>query len=357
MFFNVNKARPVIGLDIGSHTVKVVELKPGRKGHQLVNLGIASLPPEAIVDGALLNSSAIVEAIQSLLANNNIKTKDVATAVSGHSVIIKKIALPAMTDEELEEQIQWEAEQYIPFDVNDVNIDFQILSNGFESDGKMDVLLVAAKKELINDYVNVITEAGLRPAVIDVEAFAVETMFESNYRPGSEEVVALVNIGASIVNINVAKNGLPAFTRDISLGGNQYTEEIQKTLHVSFPEAESIKLGGTPALSGKEILPEEVDQSMRGVSETLSSEIQRSLEFFGATAPDDRVSRILLSGGCSQMSRLPEIIEEKTRIPVEISDPFKSIECDPKLIDEDYLREVGPSVGVGVGLALRTAGA
>jgi len=357
MFFKMNKARPVIGLDIGSHAVKVVELRPGRRGYQLVNLGMASLPPEAIVDGALLNSGAIVEAIQSLLVNNNIKTKDAVVAVSGHSVIIKKISLPAMTKEELEEQIQWEAEQYIPFDINDVNLDFQILSNGFESDGKMDVLLVAAKKELINDYVNVITEAGLRPSVIDVEAFAVETMFEKNYSSNQDETAALVNIGASIVNINIVKNGLPVFTRDISAGGNQYTEEIQKTLHVSFQEAEGIKLGGTPALAGKEILPEEVDRAMRGVSETLAAEIQRSLEFFGATAPEDRVSRIVLSGGCAQMSGLPEIIEEKTRIPVEIVDPFRQIECDGKLIDEDYLREVGPSMGVGVGLALRTAGA
>ena len=352
-------SKSIVGLDVGSSSIKAVELSTRGSGRDfdLTHLGVAQLPSEAIVQGAFLNASAIIDSIREAVDRANIKTKNVAAAVSGHSVIVKKVSLPSMTREELDEQIRWEAEQYIPFDVNDVNIDFQILSNGFESDGKMDVLLVAAKKELINDYVNVITEAGLRPAVIDVEAFAVETMFESNYRPGAEEVVALVNIGASIVNINVVKNGLPAFTRDISLGGNQYTEEIQKTLHVSFPEAESIKLGGTPALSGKEILPEEVDQSMRGVSETLSSEIQRSLEFFGATAPDDRVSRILLSGGCSQMSRLPEIIEEKTRIPVEISDPFKNIECDPKLIDEDYLREVGPSVGVGVGLALRTAGA
>jgi type IV pilus assembly protein PilM len=356
MFFNIKKSRPLIGLDIGSHAVKVVELRSSRKGYQLVNLGVENLPPEAIVDGALLNSGAIVEAIQSLLVNNNIKTKDAIASVSGHSVIIKKINLPAMTKEELEDQIQWEAEQYIPFDMSDVNIDFQILSNGFESDGKMDVLLVAAKKEMVNDYVNVITEAGLRPTVIDVEAFAVETMFENNYTVNPDEATALINIGASIININVVKNNLPAFTRDISMGGNQYTEEIQKTLHVSFQEAEAIKMGGAPAIAGKEILPEEVDRAMRGVSETLASEIQRSLEFFGATSPEDRVARIFTSGGCALMPGLQEIIEEKTRIAVEIVDPFRNVECDSKVIDIEYLREVGPSMGVGVGLALRTAG-
>jgi type IV pilus assembly protein PilM len=347
------RSKPVIGLDIGSHAVKVVELRPGKKGPQLASLGMAALPSEAIVDGALLNASAIVEAIRGVLANNRVKAKDAVVSVSGHSVIIKKISLPAMTEEELGEQIQWEAEQYIPFDINDVNLDFQILSGEFETEGKMDVLLVAAKKEMVNDYVNVITEAGLRPTVVDVDAFAVETMFETNYAPTANDPVALVNIGASLININIVKNNLSAFTRDIACGGNQYTEEIQKTLHLSFQEAESIKLGETPSVAGKEIVPQEVDNAMRTVSESLAGEIQRSLEFFGATAPEDRISKIYLSGGCSRMPGLPGVIEDKTRIPVEIVDPFRGIECDPKIFDAEYLREVGPSMGVGVGLALR----
>ena len=355
MFFR--KSGPLIGLDIGSHSVKVVELRPARSGHQLANLGVAPLPPDAIVDGAILNAGAIVEAIRALLANNNIKTKDVAASVSGHSVIIKKINLPAMTKEELEEQIQWEAEQYIPFDINDVHIDFQILSNEFETEGEMDVLLVAAKKEMVGEYVNVIREAGLRPLIIDVDAFAVETMFETGYAPNPSEVIALVNVGASLININVVRNNLSAFTRDIASGGKQYTEEIQKTLHVSFQEAESIKMGGSATVAGKEILPQEVDRAMRGVSEGLASEIQRSLEFFSATSPEDRISRIFLTGGCARMQGLPDVIEEKTRISVEVADPFRGIECNEKQFDPTYLREIGPSMAVGVGLALRKAGA
>ena len=355
MFFR--KSGPLIGLDIGSHSVKVVELRPARSGHQLANLGVAPLPPDAIVDGAILNAGAIVEAIRALLANNNIKTKDVAASVSGHSVIIKKINLPAMTKEELEEQIQWEAEQYIPFDINDVHIDFQILSNEFETEGKMDVLLVAAKKEMVGEYVNVIHEAGLRPLIIDVDAFAVETMFETGYAPNPSEVIALVNVGASLININVVRNNLSAFTRDIASGGKQYTEEIQKTLHVGFQEAESIKMGGSATVAGKEILPQEVDRAMRGVSEGLASEIQRSLEFFSATSPEDRISRIFLTGGCARMQGLPDVIEEKTRISVEVADPFRGIECSEKQFDLTYLREIGPSMAVGVGLALRKAGA
>ncbi len=355
MFFQ--KSGPLIGLDIGSHSVKVVELRPSRNGHALANLGVAPLPPDAIVDGAILNAGAIVEAIRALLANSNVKAKDVAASVSGHSVIVKKINLPAMTKEELEEQIQWEAEQYIPFDINDVNIDFQILSHEFETEGKMDVLLVAAKKEMVSEYIHVISEAGLYPRIIDVDAFAVETMFERCYAPNPSEAIALVNVGASVININVIRNSLPAFTRDIASGGKLYTEEIQKTLHVGFQEAESIKMGGNPSVAGKEILPQEVDQAMRGVSESLAAEIQRSLEFFTATAPEDRISRIFLTGGCARMQGLPEVIEEKSRVPVEVADPFRGIECSEKQFDLEYLREIGPSMGVGVGLALRKAGA
>jgi type IV pilus assembly protein PilM len=158
-------------------------------------------------------------------------------------VIVKKVSLPAMSREELDEQIRWEAEQYIPFDVNEVNLDFQILGGG-NDDGQMEVLLVAAKKDLIDDYVQVIHEAGLVPVAIDVAAFAVENAFEANYDVSPGQTVALVNVGAQVVNINIVSNGVPCFTRDITTAGNQYTEEIQKALSISFGEAERIKLGG-----------------------------------------------------------------------------------------------------------------
>jgi type IV pilus assembly protein PilM len=198
-----------VGLDIGSSTVKAVEISP-RKNREfdLTHLGVASLPAEAIVQGAFLNSSAIVDAIREAVDTGKIKTKQVAAAVSGHSVIVKRVSLPAMSRAELDEQIRWEAEQYIPFDVNEVNLDFQILDEA-SSEGQMDVLLVAAKKDLIDDYVQVITEAGLIPAVIDVAAFAVENAFEQNYETPPGQRVALVNVGAQVVNINVIQSGIP----------------------------------------------------------------------------------------------------------------------------------------------------
>ena len=263
-------SKSIIGLDIGSSSVKAVEISKKGKGKdfELTHLGVAPLPPEAIVQGAFLNSSAIVDAIREAVEKAKIKTKQVAAAVSGHSVIVKRVSLPAMTREELDEQIRWEAEQYIPFDVNEVNLDFQILDDE-GGEGQMDVLLVAAKKDLIDDYVQVIGEAGLTPAVVDVAAFAVENSYEANYDTEADKVVALVNIGAQVVNINVIADGVPTFTRDITSAGNQYTEEIQKALSISFEEAERIKLGGRRGEDSQEVVPHEVEQAMQAVTETV----------------------------------------------------------------------------------------
>jgi type IV pilus assembly protein PilM len=272
--FGIGKSRSIVGLDIGSSSVKAVELAVKPKGIELLHFGVAKLPPEAIVQGAFLNAGAITEAIREAIDAGGIKTKNVATAVSGHSVIVKKISLPTMTREELEESIRWEAEQYIPFDINEVNLDFQIIEGG-NQEGQMDVLLVAAKKDLIDDYVHVITDAGLRPVVIDVAAFAVENAFEGNYDARSDEVVALVNVGSQTVNINILAKGAPAFTRDISTGGNAFTEEIQKALSVSWEEAERIKIGGGAREESQDVVPHEVEQAVRGVTDTVIGEISR----------------------------------------------------------------------------------
>src|SRR5512137_1868513 len=197
------RGKLAVGLDIGSSSVKLVHLKEGKRGLQLLAWGSAPLPPEAIVDGALMNSSAIVQAIQDLVAQFKVKAKEVAIGVRGHSVIIKKIQLPKVTQEQLDEQIQWEAEQYIPFDVKDVNIDTQILTPEGDAAGQMDVLLVAAKKDMINDYTSVCAEAGLTATVVDVDAFAVQNAFEANYDGMGDETVVLVNVGAAVSNINV----------------------------------------------------------------------------------------------------------------------------------------------------------
>jgi type IV pilus assembly protein PilM len=318
---------------------------------ELLNVGVASLPPEAIVQGAFLNSGAIAEAIQEAIGNAGIKTKNVATAVSGHSVIVKKVNLPSMTRDELEESIRWEAEQYIPFDINEVNLDFQILE-GTEVEGQMDVLLVAAKKDLIDDYVQVITEAGLIPSVMDVAAFAAENAFSANYDVDRDEVVALVNIGAQVVNINIVTGGAPAFTRDISTGGSVYTEEIQKALSVGWEEAERMKIGGAAGEESQDVVPQEVEDAMRSVTETVLGEISRSLDFFAATAAESRISRVFVSGGGSKVSGLEAAFQGKTNLPVQRLNPLERISVSSK-VDPDLLEEIAPALAVSLGLALR----
>ena len=348
------RSKAVVGLDIGSSSIKMIQLKDARGGAALLNLGVAPLPPEAIVDGALMNSTAIVDAIQELMAAQGVKKgREAAIAVSGHSVIIKKISMPVMTREELEESIQWEAEQYIPFDISEVNIDVEILRPEGNEAGQMDVLLVAAKKDMISDYTSVVSEAGLSPVVVDVDAFAVQNAYESAYGLPPGETVVLVNVGASVININVVSDGTSVFTRDVSMGGNQVTEDIQKQLNVSYDEAEALKLGGEVGADADSVVPQEVERVIQQVSEQMAGEIQRSLDFFAATSADSQFSRILLAGGSAKIPALFKAIEQRAGVPVEVLNPFKGIEIDERRFDPNYINEVAPMSAVVLGLGLR----
>ncbi|HEY7726485.1 MAG TPA: type IV pilus assembly protein PilM [Anaeromyxobacteraceae bacterium] len=348
------KSKLAVGLDIGSSTVKLVQLKERKGGYSLLAWGQAQLPPEAIVDGALMNSSAIVEAVRQVVAEQKVKVKEVAIGVRGHSVIIKKIQLPRMTQEELDESIQWEAEQYIPFDVKDVNIDTQILTPAGDAAGQMDVLLVAAKKDMINDYTSVCAEAGLSVNVVDVDAFAVQNAYEVNYEASSSETVVLINVGAAVSNINIIANGVTTFTRDITMGGNAFTEEIQKQLNISYDEAEALKVGGQGETDA--VVPQEVERVIQGVADQMAGEIQRSLDFYAATAADNRIARVYLSGGTARIPALFKVVEARASVPVELLNPFKAIDIDHKRFDAAAVQNASPSAAVAVGLALRRPG-
>ncbi|NVJ06978.1 type IV pilus assembly protein PilM [Myxococcus sp. AM001] len=354
------KGKLVLGLDIGSTSIKMILLKEQRKRGEVIyalqSFGMKPLPPEAIVDGALMNSTAIVQAVQDLMSELKVKGKDVAIGVSGHSVIIKKIQMPRMSQDELEESIQWEAEQYIPFDVKDVNIDTQILDGGGnDATGQMDVLLVAAKKDMINDYTTVVSEAGLAPVVVDVDAFAVQNMFSVNYDVPDRETVVLINAGASVVNINIISNGATVFTRDVTIGGNQFTEEIQKQLNVSYEEAEALKIGGN-GVDADAVVPQDVERVLSSVAEQVAGEIQRSLDFYAGTAADSNFSKVYLSGGTAKIPALFKTIEARTGVPVEILNPFRKIEVDNRKFDPAFIMDVAPMAAVAVGLALRRPG-
>jgi type IV pilus assembly protein PilM len=343
----------LVGIDIGTHSIKVVRLKQKGKGYQLLNFGIMPLRPEAMVDGNISEAEAIVEAIRNLMRTEKITSKEVATAVSGQSVIVKRIRVPQMTEKELTEAIQGEAEQHIPFEISDVNIDFQVLPTVCEederADNQMDVLLVAAKKAKIWDYTNLLTAAGLSPVVVDIDVFALENEYEMT--TGDDVgVVALVDIGATTMNINILKAGYTMFQRDIAIGGNRYTSTIQKELNVGYDQAEALKLG--VGVSDKRH-QEDLLSMMAGVSEEIAEEIQRSFEFFRTTAADEVIDRMVISGGCAKIKGLDRFLSNRLGLPVSVADPFRGLYYSDKFFDPEYLQDMAPVAAVSVGLALR----
>ncbi|MBN2467823.1 MAG: type IV pilus assembly protein PilM [Deltaproteobacteria bacterium] len=347
------KPKGILGLDIGTSTIKMVELEESKKkGYQLKNFGMSVLPKETIVNGVLKNASALVSAITNLTDNLKTKTKSVATAVSGHPVIIKKINIPTMSAKELSESIQWEAEQYIPFDLEEVNIDFQILGANEANPEQMDVLLVAAKKSLINEYADVISEAGLETAIVDIDSFALENAYEINYPDEESPVVALVDLGGSVININVLKEGKSTFTRDVFMGGNKLSEEIQKQMAVSEEEAEMLKLGGEL----ENIDYGRLDGIIHDICLQLAVEVQRSLDLHAASTTEEEVGKIYISGGTSRIRGIRDLIAERVGVPVEYLDVFRTVKYDEALFDSEYIKEINPVAAVGLGLALRKLG-
>ena len=347
------KKKGLVGLDIGSSAIKAVELKASGKGggeYQLVNIGIEPLPPEAIVDGAIMDSGAVIDAIQRLFQAQKIKTTDVATGVSGNAVIVKKISLPQMSQEELAESIHWEAEQYIPFDIQDVALDYEVIEGG--GGGNMDVLLVAVKKDKISDFTSAISQAGRNASIVDVDVFALQNCYEVNYGIDPGRVVALLNVGASIMNINIIKGGTSIFNRDIAVGGNQYTDAIQKDLNLSFDQAEALKKG--ERVDGA--APENLHPILQVVSENIAMEISKTFDFFRATSSEDRLDRIFLAGGTSKVQGLRDLLSERFEAGVEMLDPFNSVTFNPRDFDPEFIKDVAPSAAIAVGLAARKVG-
>lgn len=345
------KKRDLIGVDVGSSSIKLVQLKEVKGGYELESIGLLPLPPEAIVDNSLMDTSAVVEAISELvngLAQRNVR--DVASSVSGNAVIIRKILMTASTPEDVETEIQWEAEQYIPFDINDVNIDFQVLGNDENDLSRMHVLLVASKKDIVNDYQAVFSEAGVKLVLLDVDAFAVQNAFEMNYEMDPEEVYALINIGSNMMNLNVIKNGISLFIRDVQLGGCLYTEDIQKKMGVGLDEAERMKMSICESSS------EDLLESMNRINDTIAYEIRRSLDFYNSNALEGKIGKVYLSGGVARSKNLAATISEKLSLPVEILNPLANIRWNEKKFDPEYLAEVAPFITVAVGLAARRLG-
>ncbi len=345
----MTRQKELVGLDIGTSSVKAVHLQRSRSAYTLVDLGIAPIHPETIVDGVIMDAATVSATIRQLFGEHNIGIKDVAFSISGNSVISKKIKVPTMKKAELREAIAWEAEQHIPYSIEDVNLDFQILREAGPGEQEMDVLLVAVKKDALNAYLAVITAAGLSAVVVDVDAFAIENAFTMSKKVQPGEVVALVNIGASVTNINILDGGISAFTRDSPLGGNRHTESIQKSAGLSFEQAESLKRG--EPVAGHSVA--EAKPVIEMANSELAGEIRRSFDFFYSTSQRDTIHRVVLSGGCALLPDMAASLSSVLELPVEVTNPFQYITVDPKKFDAQYLASVAPQMTVAVGLALR----
>jgi type IV pilus assembly protein PilM len=342
-------SKQLTGLDIGASSIKVAEILQSSKGAELKSFGMVPLPPEVIVDGAIMDAEIVKDAIKQVFKEARIRNKNVAISVSGHSVIVKKIIVPEMTQQDLEKSIETEARQYIPFDIEDVNVDFQILERApMAQQGEMEVLLVAVKKDKINEQISLVRESGLNPAVIDIDSFAFENIYELNYEaePGS---VALIDLGASTMKINIMQDGTSTFVRDISMGGNQYTEALQKEFNVNFETAEKMKRG--QMLEG--IPQDSVLSVVNAISEDIVVEVQRSFDFFRASAPDVNINKVVLGGGSSLFGDIDRFFADKLGINVERVNPFRNIKVNQKRFDMEYMESIAPRASVVMGLGLR----
>ncbi len=344
------KKKSVAGLDIGSSSIKMIELDGKLNNLNLVSLGFENLPADTIIDGQIMEMNVVSDVIQSVCTNHQVNASNVVTGVSGHSVILKNIVLPAMSRDELEESIDWHAEEHIPYDLADVSLDYQVT---METEDATNVLIAACKRERIDNIKQAIQLAGKTPVVIDVDTFALQNCYEVNYEPTDDEVVTLLNLGASTMNVNIVKGTRSLFTRDITVGGSQFTDVLQRSLGLNFQQAEALKRGVADVAEGVE--EKSIEPLMNNVTEIVAMEIQKTFDFYRATTDDNetQVQKILISGGGSKLIGLADELSQRLELPVEVLDPFRRIKVDPKKFDPEYMNEIVPEMAVAVGLAVR----
>ncbi len=339
----------VIGLDIGTRVVKLVEVHRSRKQLQLSYVGCCPLPYGVIVEKEIQQPEELANAVMSLYRNSKSKTTNVCLSVAGKSIITKQISLNSMSDQELEKLIAIEAEPYIPFPMEDVNLDFVILGDSPDRPGFMEVLLVAAKKDFLSQYVDLVTSLNLTPVVVDVDCYALEVMFEYCYPDIEDETVALINVGASLTNINILTAGKSHFVRDLPLGGDLVTRDIMRFFNVDFIQAENIKRGARLGNISPTNLKSLIDRNV----EMLVAELKKTLEFFSINIARKSPQSIFLSGGGASLYGLSNTLETETGLPVFMVDPFRLVSADTKQFDSDYLTIVGPSMAIAFGLSMR----
>jgi type IV pilus assembly protein PilM len=340
------KAPDIFGLDVGSSAVKAVELREADGGHAVTALGIVPLPPDAISEGAIKDPATVTAAIRNVVEHAGLKSANAVISICGRELIIKKVQIPAVPAKELHDAVQLEAEHHIPFAIDEVFVDYHVVG---QQENALDLILVAVKKSKVMEYITVVEEAGLNALIVDVDSFALSNQFELNEPGGSEEAVALIDIGASIMKTNVMRAGASIFARDIPFGGHQYTQAIAQRLGVPFEQAEAAKLGKDAKVEWEALQP-----AVEEVSHELSLEVQRTFDYFASTAESERIGKIVLSGGCCQVPGLNEYLASNWGIPVEVSRPFQHITVPEQYAD--LASAAGPSLAVAVGLGLRKPG-
>lgn len=341
------KENLVVGVDIGSHAVKVCQLSKSEKNYSVVNLGSITLPEGAVEDGTLNEPEIVAKAISDLFSNLKIKNKRVGFSISGYSVIVKKVNLAVMEPKELEEHIMAEAEQYIPFDLDDVYLDFQDLKTNTPETERTDVMLVAAKKEVVDDYLQMLEGIKLKPVIVDVDGFALENTYE--YANNKAENVALVDIGASKMNINILSGGISVVARDIVVGSRQLTEQIQATFDIDYDEAEAIKVGHIPA----EDKQEQIEEIFISTCTQWVLEVKKAIDLYHSNHPNQPLTKLILSGGGSKVAGLIDFLASETGMQVELFNPLSSMDFNEKKIDREYLQSIGPEMAIATGIAIR----
>jgi type IV pilus assembly protein PilM len=340
-------SQTAVGLSIGSSSIKIVELKKTGRLWKLLHFGIVQLPEDVIVNREIVNPIAVTESIKTLVSQIKLKNKNVCTSLSGTSVIIKRMTFDVPNLRDLQDQVFWEAEQYLPFDVSEVVMDFEVLSRS--KDNKTDVMLVAVKKSVIESYMQCIEGAGLRTKIVDVDFFALQNLFEANYPINPAESVALVDIGASALKVVVVQKGIPVFTKDTAVGGRNLTAEIQKNLNLSYVDAETLKVSGGRGGT----TPQEVNDLMVAMSENFATEVKRALDFYNASAVGAPIAFALIGGGSARIPGLTGVIEEAIGLPTQLMNPFNAISYDPAIFTQEYLANIAPLAAIPIGLALR----
>ncbi len=341
------KKKKVIGLDIGSSQTKMVELSTG-KNRKLLNYGLSKVLPDAIVEGEIIDREAVLDSIRSLIENKGFTTKDVVIGLAGRDVIIKRITMDRMSEADTREQIKWEAEQYVPFDINEVSLDFDIVNPNF-GENQQEVILVAAKNELISNLSALLKELNLNPIIVDTTAFAIQNVFEYNYTPAADEIICLIHIGAGMTVINVIKGGSSLSARDVYYGVNAFISKLQKEVGFNYEDAANAVKGTVPVGASQD--------SVQGVFESfvsdLGTQIERSLQFLSSVTGEEKVSRMYLSGGGSLIPNLLEYLKRRLGIPIELINPFKNIIYDPTIFGPEGVDVIGPILAQVTGLALR----